>query len=106
LSHALSRANGCTHSIRSRFSTDRSGYFAGGCFSNNNVPPPPRVADLMSAYLAGTNTRRVSRALKLRDEQFAEAAATLAKSAPDVIFCTGNPAMRAARESTTKTRQM
>ena len=35
-----------------------------------------------------------------RHDQFAEVAATLAKSAPDVIFCVGNPAMRAAQEST------
>jgi hypothetical protein len=48
----------------------------------------------------GQNLKIVVNGFGLRDEQFAEAAATLAKSAPDVIFCVGNPAMRAAQEST------
>ena len=51
-------------------------------------------------FVEGQNLKIVVNGFGLRDEQFAEAAATLAKSAPDVIFCTGNPAMRAAQEST------
>jgi putative tryptophan/tyrosine transport system substrate-binding protein len=51
-------------------------------------------------FVEGQNLKIIVNGFGLRDEQFAEAAATLAKSAPDVIFCTGNPAMRAAQEST------
>ncbi len=51
-------------------------------------------------FVEGQNLKIIADGFGLRDEQFAEAAATLAKSAPDVIFCTGNPAMRAAQEST------
>ena len=51
-------------------------------------------------FVEGQNLKIIVDGFGLRDEQFAEAAATLAKSAPDVIFCTGNPAMRAAQEST------
>jgi len=51
-------------------------------------------------FVEGQNLKIIVDGFGLRDEQFAEAAATLAKSAPDVIFCTGNAAMRAAQEST------
>ena len=51
-------------------------------------------------FVEGQNLKIIVDGFGLRNEQFAEAAATLAKSAPDVIFCTGNPAMRAAQEST------
>ena len=51
-------------------------------------------------FVEGQNLKIIVDGFGLRDEQFAEAAATLAKSAPDVIFCTGNPAIRAAQEST------
>ena len=51
-------------------------------------------------FVEGQNLKIIVDGFGLRDEQFAEAAATLAKSAPDVIFCVGNPAMRAAQEST------
>ena len=51
-------------------------------------------------FVEGQNLKIIVDGFGLRDEQFAEAAATLAKSGPDVIFCTGNPAMRAAQEST------
>jgi putative tryptophan/tyrosine transport system substrate-binding protein len=51
-------------------------------------------------FVEGQNLKIIVDGFGLRDEQFAEAAATLAKSAPDVIFCSGNPAMRAAQEST------
>jgi putative ABC transport system substrate-binding protein len=51
-------------------------------------------------FVEGQNLKIIVDGFGLRDEQFAEAAASLAKSALDVIFCTGNPAMRAAQEST------
>jgi putative ABC transport system substrate-binding protein len=51
-------------------------------------------------FVEGQNLKIIVDGFGLRDAQFAEAAATLAKSAPDVIFCSGNPAMRAAQEST------
>ena len=51
-------------------------------------------------FVEGQNLKIIVDGFGLRDEQFAEAAATLAKSAPDVIFCTGNLAMRAAQELT------
>jgi putative tryptophan/tyrosine transport system substrate-binding protein len=51
-------------------------------------------------FIEGQNLKIVADGFGLRDEQFAEAAATLAKFAPDAIFCVGNPAMRAAQEST------
>jgi putative ABC transport system substrate-binding protein len=51
-------------------------------------------------FIEGQNLKIIIDGFGLRDEQFAEAAATLAKSAPDVIFCVGNPAMRAAQDST------
>jgi putative ABC transport system substrate-binding protein len=51
-------------------------------------------------FVEGQNLKIVADGFGLRDEQFAEAAAMLAKSPPDVIFCVGNPAMRAAQEST------
>jgi putative ABC transport system substrate-binding protein len=51
-------------------------------------------------FVEGQNLKIVADGFGLRDEQFAEVAATFAKSAPDVIFCVGNPAMRAAQEST------
>ena len=38
-------------------------------------------------FVEGQNLKIVVNGFGLRDEQFAEAAATLAKSAPDVIFC-------------------
>jgi hypothetical protein len=43
-------------------------------------------------FVGGQNLKIVVNGFGLRDEQFAEAAATLAESAPDVIFCVGNPA--------------
>jgi putative tryptophan/tyrosine transport system substrate-binding protein len=51
-------------------------------------------------FVEGQNLKITVDGFGLREEQFAEAAAMLAKSAPDVIFCVGNPAMRAAQEST------
>ena len=51
-------------------------------------------------FVEGQNLKFVADGFGLRDDQFAKVAATLAKSAPDVIFCIGNPAIRAARELT------
>jgi putative ABC transport system substrate-binding protein len=51
-------------------------------------------------FVEGQNLKFVADGFGLRDDQFAKVAATLAKSAPDVIFCIGNPAIRAAQEST------
>ena len=51
-------------------------------------------------FVEGKNLKIVADGFGLRATQFAKVAATLAKSAPDVIFCVGNPAMRAAQEST------
>jgi putative ABC transport system substrate-binding protein len=51
-------------------------------------------------FVEGQNLKIVVDGFGFRDDQFAEAAAALAKSAPDVIFCVGNSAMRAAHEST------
>jgi putative tryptophan/tyrosine transport system substrate-binding protein len=48
----------------------------------------------------GHNLQIVAGGFGLREDQVTEVAATVAKSAPDVIFCVGNPAMRAAQEST------
>jgi hypothetical protein len=49
-------------------------------------------------FFEGQNLKIVVDGFGLRDEQFAEAAATLVKSAPDAIF--SNRAVRAAQEST------
>jgi putative ABC transport system substrate-binding protein len=51
-------------------------------------------------FVEGQNLKIVADGFGLRDEQFAEVAATLAKSAPDVIFCVGNPAIHATQEWT------
>src|SRR6516165_8514402 len=51
-------------------------------------------------FVEGQNLKIVVAGFGLRDEQFAEAAATLVKSAPDAIFCVSNRAVRAAQEST------
>jgi putative tryptophan/tyrosine transport system substrate-binding protein len=53
-----------------------------------------------SGFVEGQNLRIINDGFGLRAEQFAKVAATLAQSTPDVIFCVGNPAMRAAQEST------
>jgi len=51
-------------------------------------------------FVEGQNLKIVAGGFELRDDQFAEVATTFAKSAPDVIFCIGNPAMHAAQVST------
>jgi putative tryptophan/tyrosine transport system substrate-binding protein len=53
-----------------------------------------------AGFVEGQNLKIVADGFGLRDEQFREVAATLAKAAPDAIFCIGNPTMRAAQEST------
>ena len=67
--------------------------------------PAPRNLALFdelkgAGFVEGQNLKVVADGFGLRDDQFAEVAATLAISAPDVIFCIGNPATRAAQEST------
>jgi hypothetical protein len=67
-----------------------------GLSSTRRTPQPPAGGSAL-----GVLRPRLQRdGFGLREEQFAEVAATLAKSAPDAIFCVGNPAMRAAQEST------
>jgi putative ABC transport system substrate-binding protein len=51
-------------------------------------------------FVEGQNLKIVAGGFDLRDDQFAEVAATLAKSAPDVLFCVSDVATRAAQEST------
>ncbi len=51
-------------------------------------------------FVEGQNLKIVAGGFELRDDQYAEVAATLPKSAPDVIFCVSDPATRAAEEST------
>jgi putative ABC transport system substrate-binding protein len=51
-------------------------------------------------FVEGQNLKIVAGGFDVRDDQSAEVAATLAKSAPDVIFCVSDVATRAAKEST------
>jgi putative tryptophan/tyrosine transport system substrate-binding protein len=46
-------------------------------------------------FVEGQNLKIVAGGFDLRDDQFAEVAATSVKSAPDVLFCVGDAAMRA-----------
>jgi putative tryptophan/tyrosine transport system substrate-binding protein len=50
-------------------------------------------------FVEGQNLKIVAGGFNLRDDQLAEVAATLAKSAPDVIFCISPSAVRAIRET-------
>jgi putative ABC transport system substrate-binding protein len=50
-------------------------------------------------FVEGQNLKIVAGGFELRDDQLAEVAAMLAKSAPDVIFCPSDPAVRAIQES-------
>ena len=52
-----------------------------------------------SGFVEGQNLKIVASGFNLRDDQLAEVAATLAKSAPDVIFCASPSAVRAIRET-------
>jgi putative ABC transport system substrate-binding protein len=51
-------------------------------------------------FVEGHNLQIVAGGFGLREDQFAETAATVAKSAPDVILCTQDPAVRAIQEAT------
>jgi putative ABC transport system substrate-binding protein len=50
-------------------------------------------------FVEGQNLKIVAGGFDLRDDQFAEVAATLAKSAPDVLFCVSDVATRASQQS-------
>jgi putative tryptophan/tyrosine transport system substrate-binding protein len=54
----------------------------------------------LSGFVEGQNLKIVAGGFELRDDQLSEVAATFAKSAPDVIFCVSDAAVRAAQEST------
>jgi putative tryptophan/tyrosine transport system substrate-binding protein len=65
----------------------------------------PRIAAFFDelkgfGFVEGQNVKIVAGGFDVRDDQSAEVAATLARSAPDVIFCVGDPVLRAAQEST------
>ncbi len=51
-------------------------------------------------FVEGQNLEIVAGGFELRNDQYAEVAATLPKSAPDVVFCVSDAATRAAQEST------
>jgi putative ABC transport system substrate-binding protein len=51
-------------------------------------------------FIEGQNVEIVAGGFDVRDDQSAGVAATLVKSHPDVIFCVGDPVLRAAQEST------
>ena len=53
-----------------------------------------------SGFVEGQNLKIVAGGFDVRDDQSAEVATTFAKSAPDIIFCVSDPAVRAAQEST------
>jgi putative tryptophan/tyrosine transport system substrate-binding protein len=68
----------------------------------------PRQAPRMVAFLdelktlgfvEGQNLKIVAGGFELRNDQYADVAATLLKAAPDVVFCVGDVATRAAHES-------
>jgi len=50
-------------------------------------------------FVEGQNLKIVVGGFGLREDQFADVAATLAKAAPDVVFCVGDVAIRAAQQS-------
>ena len=50
-------------------------------------------------FVEGQNLKIVVGGFGLREDQFADVAATLAKAAPDVVFCVGDVAIRAAQLS-------
>ena len=50
-------------------------------------------------FVEGRNLKIVSGGFELRNDQYAEVAATLLKAAPDVVFCVSDVATRAAQES-------
>jgi putative tryptophan/tyrosine transport system substrate-binding protein len=50
-------------------------------------------------FVEGQNLKIVVGGFDLRDDQYAEVAATLTKAAPDAVFCVGGAATRAAQKS-------
>ena len=54
----------------------------------------------LSGFVEGQNLKIVAGGFELRDDQLSEVAGTFAKSAPDVIFCVSDAAVRAAQELT------
>ena len=73
------------------------------------VTGAPRQAPRMAAFfdelktfgfVEGQNLKIVSGGFELRDDQYAQVAATLADSAPDVVFCVSDAATRAVEKST------
>ena len=50
-------------------------------------------------FVEGQNLKIVVGGFDLRDDQFAEVAATLAKAAPDAVFCVSDPAALAAQKA-------
>ncbi len=50
-------------------------------------------------FVEGQNLKIVAGGFELRNDQYADVAATLPKSAPDVVFCVSDAATRAAQES-------
>ena len=64
----------------------------------------PRVVAFLDelkvlGFVEGQNLKIVVGGFGLREDQFADVAATLAKAAPDVVFCVGDVAIRAAQLS-------
>jgi putative ABC transport system substrate-binding protein len=64
----------------------------------------PRIAaffDELKAlgFVEGQNLEIVVSGFDLRDDQFADVAATLTEAAPDVVFCVSDAATRATQES-------
>ena len=53
----------------------------------------------MLGFVEGQNLKIVVGGFGLREDQFADVAATLTKAAPDVVFCVGDVAIRAAQQS-------
>jgi putative ABC transport system substrate-binding protein len=64
----------------------------------------PRVVAFLDelkvlGFVEGQNLKIVVGGFGLREDQFADVAATLAKAAPEVVFCVGDVAIRAAQLS-------
>ena len=64
----------------------------------------PRVVAFLDelkvlGFVEGQNLKIVVGGFGLREDQFADVAATLTKAAPDVVFCVGDVAIRAAQQS-------
>ncbi len=81
----------------------------GRIYRLGTVTGAPRQAPRMAAFfdelkslgfVEGQNLKIVAGGFELRDDQYAEVAATLANSAPDVVFCVSDAATRAVEKST------